>query len=99
MIPAIITYAVHDVQPRDDAALTASGRFMAFAAAMVPDGRAGTSWMATGSTPEEATKKLTDMWESQFPSTPSKRGAHLRKIPENPAIAEASPLEDAEIII
>lgn len=75
--PPILIYRYYDCQPRTDEALTASGRGMAFAAAMLPSGP-GTHWMATGATADEAREKLETMWLRQFPED-SKRGAHMKK--------------------
>lgn len=58
---------------------------MTWCAAMVPDARPGTHWLATGPTPEAARAKLEDMWARQNPP-PSKRGAHLKKASE-PVVA------------
>lgn len=91
--PPIVTYVVHDVQPRTDVALSAAGKSMKFAAAMVPSGP-GTHWMATGETADDARAKLEAMWAKQFPG-PSKRGAHLRKKAE----AEPDPVDVDDIIL
>lgn len=77
--PAILIYQYYDAQPRTDEAMTAAGRGMAFAAAMLSDGRPGTHWMATGRTADEAREKLEAMWRRQYPET--NRGAHMRKKP------------------
>lgn len=67
----------------------ATPEHMKYAAAMVPrkvpargkvpaHTEAGTSWLCTAATPEEARAKLEALWDKAYPP-PSKRGAHLRK--------------------
>lgn len=57
--PVIVTYLMQNA----DGDFPAS---MRWAAAMVPEPRAGTSWMATGHSEEAARAKLEAVWESQI---------------------------------
>lgn len=54
----ILTYGPNDNAPTG----------MRYAAAMVPDGKPGSCWMATGPTEEAARAKLEAMWQKEHPS-------------------------------
>lgn len=85
--PPIVTYGPNPNAP------TA----MTWAAAMVPDKREGSHWMATGVTEEEARAKLEAMWEKEHPQPTEKQRAAWAK--RKAAESQADADEDFDIVI
>jgi hypothetical protein len=89
--PEIIVYAQHSTAREAPA-------HMRYAAAMVPRvvpaagkrpafTEPGTSWLATGATPEEARAKLVEVWRKQFPPPSEKELARRASAGQRPAPA------------
>lgn len=75
--PTIVTYEYLGANGHD------APDHMMFAAAMVPDKRAGTHWIATGATAEEAEGKLLAMWKRQYPDAPKRAPKEASEPPED----------------
>lgn len=87
--PTILVYEFTGHHGDAGVALTAADGKMRFAAAMVPDKREGSHWMATGATEEEARGKLEAMWEKEHPEpTEKQRAAWAKKKAANADLAD-----------